>query len=171
MAQGDAGLLGMIDPEGEIARDPQTGSAADTWVDERDLPRGYEHLSDDDTATSWAKPAGGPDRALAVARSLPTRPAAGTIIDAGTITMTTADKATRVGLEPSAIQAQTIAYLMLRVDGSIDVAGARDALAPRRARFGAGGGDWVVLPHVGGLWVFTPTADAIVSWLVVGGIE
>lgn len=150
-------------------------------VDERDLPApspfpevaevpALLHLGDDRRPELDPQPA-------ALMRPFPTRHGAARIIRARTVTIPSAAGSASVllGLEPGAVQAQNVHYLMLLATpgaGSLVIAGREDATPLERftVPVATAGGVAVPLqlPGVAGVYAWAATADVTVSLLVVG---
>lgn len=165
-----------VEQRGDLEQPELRPGVSTDRVDARDLPNqreGIDELLGGPDLTPGSRAASAAERyPVQVIPPLPTRPAAGRVVAAGTITLASTDtQPVLAGLDASLIQAQAVAYLLLRSDGVVAIAGARDAMPSSRASFGATGGAQVTLPHVGGVWVYPPaTGTATVSWVVVGGV-
>jgi hypothetical protein len=155
-----------ISPDVKGSHGPGESGLTGRTVDVRDAP---ELSGAEPDPSSWSPSP--PRHRVPVEPPFPVRtiPAFGKILHSSTWEIPAGQTLPlRVGLHPSRLQAQHIAYLMLYASGgSVQVAGDESALPGGRATYPPGLA--LALDHVGGLYVWGDAAsDVTVSVLVVG---
>lgn len=107
---------------------------------------------------------------VVITRPVATRPAAGRVVVAGTVTVAIAapNTPTRIGVPADLVAQQRIAYLVVSTTADVLVQGAEADALTATSRYKLRAGVTLRLDHVANLVLFPATADAEVSWLVVG---